>query len=260
MTEPAEHQTGLLECCRYLAQQAGQEKFSVQLGVLTAKSGVAGRKETLEDIIGVGRRAGLQAVIQRPETDYFAVLVDKLPVVVEFRDGRYLLITGIHGDAAGMVESVTLTVPQVAGKPRSENITISAFLKVWAGGTLHFERINTALVCFSIVAREHKVELTRDRLLHEYGLTSDEIPQNTLLRMAKELGLKAKCIKLNWQDLLNLQKAYPVIARLSKCSSFTWLAAHRAIGDRGVGIDEAANQGSGLLAHNLGIVPDIDIA
>ena len=79
---------------------------------------------------------------------------------------------------------------------------------------MHFERINTALVCFSIVAREHKVELTGERLLHEYGLTSEEILQNTLLRMAKELGLKARCIKLEWQGLLNLQKAWPAIARL----------------------------------------------
>jgi ABC-type bacteriocin/lantibiotic exporter with double-glycine peptidase domain len=80
---------------------------------------------------------------------------------------------------------------------------------------LYFEQINTALVCFSIVAREHKIELTQDRLVHEYGLSKEEVPTGTLLRMAKELGLKAKLLRLDWQGLLELKKAYPAIARLN---------------------------------------------
>ncbi|MDD2466353.1 MAG: cysteine peptidase family C39 domain-containing protein [Desulfobulbus sp.] len=93
------------------------------------------------------------------------------------------------------------------------SMTANFLQRSTAGGILFFEQVNTALVCFSIVAREHKIELTQDRL-HEYGLSKKEIPADTLLRMAKELGLKAKLLRLNWEGLLQLKKAYPSIARL----------------------------------------------
>jgi len=73
---------------------------------------------------------------------------------------------------------------------------------------------NTALVCFSIIAGEHKIEITRDRLLHEYNLGLDEIPTVKLLRIAKDLGLKSRLLNLQWDGLLNLKKAYPAIAKL----------------------------------------------
>ena len=76
------------------------------------------------------------------------------------------------------------------------------------------QEVNTALICFSIIAREHKIELTQDRLLHEFGLGTDEIPEQTLLRMAKEHGLKARRLRLSWKGLLGLKKAYPAMARL----------------------------------------------
>ncbi len=61
---------------------------------------------------------------------------------------------------------------------------------------------------------KNQIELTRERLLHEYNLGSEEIPQNTLLRTAKDMGLKARLLKLSWNALVNLQKAYPAIAVL----------------------------------------------
>ncbi|OQX07313.1 MAG: hypothetical protein BWK76_24985 [Desulfobulbaceae bacterium A2] len=70
------------------------------------------------------------------------------------------------------------------------------------------------LVCFALVAREHKIELTRERLIHEYALDAGEIPRDKLLRMAKDLGLKARVLRLDWERLLNLRQACPAIARL----------------------------------------------
>lgn len=66
-----------------------------------------------------------------------------------------------------------------------EQISRQAFQALWTGGLLRFPKINAALICFSLVAREHKIELTRERLLHEYNLSTEEILQDTLLRMAK---------------------------------------------------------------------------
>ena len=44
------------------------------------------------------------------------------------------------------------------------------------------------------------------------GMT--EIAQDTLLRMGKDQGLRAKLLHLDWPGLLQLNKAYPAIARL----------------------------------------------
>lgn len=209
--ETPDHKSGLLSCCRHLA--AGQEAFCSHLDTLQEIPGQKGRQEILESVIRAGRMEGLQAIILQPTPDQLATLTGQLPAVVELRDGRYVILVEISGGAHGE-DAVTVLTPLPDGQMQPEQVSRQAFQGIWAGGLLRFEKINTALVCFTLVAREHKIELTRDRLLHEYNLGVDEIPKNTFLRMAKEMGLKARLIKLSWSGLINLQKAYPAIAVL----------------------------------------------
>ena len=211
--ETPDHQAGLLACCRHLAMLTGQEGFASGLAALTERPGPLGRKETLESVMRAGRAAGLSTAIIRLQPDQFAALAEQLPVVAELRDGRYLIVSEIGG-LEKREDTVTLLAPRSDGQVQQETTSRQAFLQLAAGGMLRFAGINTALVCFSLIAREHKIELTRDRLLHEYNLGDEEIPKNTLLRMAKELGLKARLLTLSWNNLLNLKKAYPAIAVL----------------------------------------------
>lgn len=213
-SDPAAPPPGLLACCRILALQAGRNDFAAQLDGFPESADPVGRKAALEHVIQTARRAGLQTVIQRPDPNQLATLSSHLPAVVELRDGNYALLAGLATSVPGIPATCTLAFPQSKGPPRDEQVDMQRFLQIWAGGMLSFERINTALVCFSIVAREHGIELTRDRLVHEYGLDKEEIPTDTLLRMAKELGLKAKLLRLDWQGLLQLKKACPAIAIL----------------------------------------------
>jgi ATP-binding cassette subfamily B protein len=207
-------QTGLLDCCRYLAEQSGQAELAEGLTQITEKTGPAGRKEAFEEIVRLARQEGLQTIVHRPESGQIPSLAAVLPVVVELKSGRYLIVTAIKNGEDGRPQAVHLLDPSSVDQPHVQAASFQDFLKAWTGGILRFEKINTSLVCFSIVAREHKIELTRDRLQHEYGLDSNEIATDTFLRMGKELGLKAKLLKLDWQNLLNLKKAYPAIARL----------------------------------------------
>ncbi|EKD38893.1 MAG: hypothetical protein ACD_75C00570G0002, partial [uncultured bacterium] len=156
---------------------------------------------------------GLSPAIIRLQPDRFAALALQLPAVAEMRDGRYLIVAEIAGGGE-QEEAVTLLAPLPDGQVQQGTLSRQAFLQLAAGGMLRFEKINTALICFSLIAREHKIELTRDRLLHEYNLGTEEIPKNTLLRMAKEMGLKANQLHLSWNGLVNLQKGYPAIAIL----------------------------------------------
>ena len=212
--ENQNHHTGLLPCCRHLAMQSGQEAFLAQLRSLNELPGPKGRQDTLESVIHAGRTEGLQTIILQPQPNQLASLTGQLPAVIELRDGRYLILAGIVGADEPGNDGVTVLTPGADGQLHPQQLARQEFLSIWAGGLLRFEKINTALICFTLIAREHKVELTRDRLLHEYNLGVEEIPQNTLLRMAKETGLKAKLLKLSWNGLVNLRKAYPAIAVL----------------------------------------------
>lgn len=207
-------QMNLLACCRYMADQADRENFSRQIKKIFESPGTASRKETLERVIQVARTEGMRTIIHRPQADRFLELVPLLPLMVESRDGRYLVISDIEKHRSEIPANITLLTPQPNGEFESESVSYKHFQDVWTGGVLRFEKINTALVCFSIVAREHKIELTQDRLRHEYGLDRDEIPRDTLLRMSKDQGMKGRLLTLSWEDLLNLKKAYPAIAKL----------------------------------------------
>lgn len=208
------NQSGLLECCHYLAMHMGRKDFAADLANLTEATGPNGRKETFEIIVRAGRTAGLQTIVLHPTPEQFGALAAKLPAVAELRNGRYIVLAGITDRKEQHESYLTVISPRPNGEMATEQITSQAFVGIWAGGVLLFEKVNTALVCFTIIARELKIELTKDRLLHEYNLSSEEIPKNTLLRMAKDLGLKARLLNLSWKNLLHLKKAYPAIAIL----------------------------------------------
>ena len=73
----------------------------------------------------------------------------------------------------------------------------------------------TGLRCLVDVAGRHGVELTVDRLLHSYCLVETKIEPETLLRIAKSEGLKARQLKMGWRELVALREAYPAIALLT---------------------------------------------
>lgn len=78
--------------------------------------------------------------------------------------------------------------------------------------------MKTAIQCLSLVARQHGVDMTVDRAVHDYVITEE--PDTTrLLRIAKDKGLKARSKNMKWDDLARLGGAYPVIARLKNGNS-----------------------------------------
>ena len=60
---------------------------------------------------------------------------------------------------------------------------------------------HTSLVCLSLVARHHGVDISADRLIHEYSLENKEPDLRRILRIAKDNKLKAKSTKLALERL-----------------------------------------------------------
>lgn len=74
--------------------------------------------------------------------------------------------------------------------------------------------LHTNLHCLALVARHHGVDLSPERLQHDYAVDERPVEVRQLLRMAKDAGLRARQISLNWSSLLQMGEAFPVLAEL----------------------------------------------
>ena len=93
---------------------------------------------------------------------------------------------------------------------------------------------HTSLHCLALVARHHGVDLSPDRLVHDYAVGDRPVAIRQLLRMAKDAGLRARQTKLSWRSLLQLGEAYPVLAELEN-GNWVVIASAVASGERGDG-------------------------
>ena len=73
---------------------------------------------------------------------------------------------------------------------------------------------HTAVRCLATVARHHGVDTSVERMVHDFVLGNEEVTLPFLLRMARDIGLRAKSSTLEWSDLFGLGDAYPVVVRL----------------------------------------------
>lgn len=73
---------------------------------------------------------------------------------------------------------------------------------------------HTAIRCLALVARHHGMDVSDSRLIHDYSLDEEEPNLKRLLRIAKDVGFKAKHTRMNWRQLRQMGQAFPAIARL----------------------------------------------
>lgn len=74
---------------------------------------------------------------------------------------------------------------------------------------------HTVVQCLSAIAQHHGLQVNPERLIHDYAL-GDEDPANILvLRMANEMGLKAREDRLSWEALFKQEGVFPILARLA---------------------------------------------
>jgi len=85
----------------------------------------------------------------------------------------------------------------------------------------------TALMCLTIVARHHGIDVGYDRLVHDHAPGAAPIATTRLLRIAQGVGLRARAATLAWSDLMKLGAACPALARLDN-GNWVVIAATRA--------------------------------
>lgn len=75
------------------------------------------------------------------------------------------------------------------------------------------ESIDSGLLCLTIVARLQQLSADPEQIQHEFGSSDHHFTTRELLRAAKWLGLKARAVSFNW-DQLNTT-VFPCIAKQS---------------------------------------------
>ena len=73
---------------------------------------------------------------------------------------------------------------------------------------------HTSLRCLALIARHHGVDVSAERLIHDYSLEYEEPSLKRIQRIAKDNGFKTRHTRLNWKQLCKMGQAFPAMARL----------------------------------------------
>lgn len=74
---------------------------------------------------------------------------------------------------------------------------------------------HTVIQCLTAIAQHHGLPINPERLIDDYALAAEEPGAALLLRIASDIGLKAKIETLSWEGLMAQGGVFPILARLA---------------------------------------------
>lgn len=74
---------------------------------------------------------------------------------------------------------------------------------------------HTVVQCLTAIAQHHGVAVSPERLIHDHALEDVEPGTGQILRMATEIGLKAKISRLSWDGIFSLKGVFPIMLLLA---------------------------------------------
>lgn len=77
------------------------------------------------------------------------------------------------------------------------------------------DQVLTALHCLQFVAARHGLDISVEQLMHAHAVDGAALSVPSVLRMAKEAGLRAKSAKIDWDALQDLGEAFPAMVLLA---------------------------------------------
>ncbi|NGZ83108.1 peptidase domain-containing ABC transporter [Duganella aceris] len=80
---------------------------------------------------------------------------------------------------------------------------------------MHDKFPHTAIQCLTAIAQHHGLQINPERLIDDYALRAEEPGNGELLRIASDIGLKAKADRLTWARLMAQDGVFPLMARLN---------------------------------------------
>ena len=105
---------------------------------------------------------------------------------------------------------------------------------------------HTVVQCLAAIAQHHGMQINPERLIDDYALGASEPGGPLLLRIAGELGFKAKIAKLTWENLLAQDGVFPMMARLDNGNAVIVVGARKE-DDGKVAMLDPLEQGKGVI-------------
>ncbi|MDR3482378.1 MAG: peptidase domain-containing ABC transporter [Burkholderiaceae bacterium] len=102
---------------------------------------------------------------------------------------------------------------------------------------------HSAIQCLTAIAQHHGIQVNPERIIHDNALADEEPSPSNLLRIAAEIGLKAKFDKLSWDGLFAQGGVFPILARLKDGNSVIIVGARAEHGGRVAILDPLAEAG-----------------
>lgn len=100
--------------------------------------------------------------------------------------------------------------------------------------------LHTSLKCLALLARHHGMDVSSDRLIHEYSLENEEPGLRRVLRIAKEAGFKVRHARLTWKQLRKMDQAFPAMARLQNGNYVIMVGLRQSEGEDGEAVEQIA--------------------
>jgi ATP-binding cassette subfamily B protein len=74
---------------------------------------------------------------------------------------------------------------------------------------------HTVVQCLAAIAQHHGLSVNPERLIHDYALADEEPDGALLLRMATEIGFKAKAENFTWEAIFAQEGIFPILVKLA---------------------------------------------
>ncbi|HEU4845714.1 MAG TPA: peptidase domain-containing ABC transporter [Burkholderiaceae bacterium] len=104
---------------------------------------------------------------------------------------------------------------------------------------------HTVVQCLTAIAQHHGLQVHPERLIDDYALGAAEPGDALVLRIATEIGLKARVGHLDWDTLLAQGGVFPLIARLDNGNAVIVVGVRSE--DNKVVILDPLEEGAGLI-------------
>jgi subfamily B ATP-binding cassette protein HlyB/CyaB len=111
---------------------------------------------------------------------------------------------------------------------------------------MHDKFPHTVIQCLTAIAQHHGLQVNPERVIDDYALGAEEPGAALLLRIALDIGLKARVDQLDWDGLLAQGGVFPLMARLNNGNAVIVVGA-RAEGDGKVALLDPLEEGAGVM-------------
>jgi ATP-binding cassette subfamily B protein len=109
---------------------------------------------------------------------------------------------------------------------------------------------HTVIQCLAAIAQHHGLPVNPERLIHDYALADEEPEGAPLLRIATEIGFKAKADKISWEGIFAQEGVFPILVKLTSGAGMILVGLRTEEGENKVAVlDPGADMADVLLLN-----------